>query len=148
MENTLPEFRLQKISQADIPKVTITTSKGSADYIRQFYGTDIEIWESFFILCLNRANITEGFAKISQGGTAGTVVDAKIIAKYAIESLAAGIILAHNHPSGRKYPSEEDKVITLKITAAMKLLGVRVLDHLILTPDPEKYFSFADNGLM
>lgn len=148
MGNTLPEFRLQKISQADIPKALITTSKESADYIRQFYGTDIEIWESFFILCLNRANITEGFAKISQGGTAGTVVDAKIIAKYAIESLAAGIILAHNHPSGREYPSEADKTITLKIKAAMELLDVRVLDHLILTPDPEKYFSFADNGLM
>jgi DNA repair protein RadC len=144
----LPEFKLKKIVQANIHKKKITSSQDSSDYIRQFFSDDIEIWESFFILCLNRANITQGFAKISQGGTAGTVADIKIIAKYAVDSLSSAIILAHNHPSGNSTPSESDKLLTLKAINAMKLLDITVLDHIIITPDPANYFSFADNGLI
>jgi DNA repair protein RadC len=138
-------FELKKIN-SDFPKVKITSSRSAADFIRQFYADDLEIYESFFILLLNRNNITTGYAKISQGGTAGTVVDVKIVAKYAVDSLSSGVILAHNHPSGNKQPSEADKHITTKTKEALKFLDVSVLDHIILTADD--YFSFSDESLM
>ena len=138
-------FELKKI-QTEFPNVKITSSKDGYDFIKQFYGDDIEIFESFFILLLNRANKTIGYAKISQGGITGTVVDIKLVAKYAVESLAQSVILAHNHPSGTLAPSEADISITNKIISGLKLLEVNVLDHVILTN--ESYYSFADNGLL
>lgn len=135
-----------KANTSDFPKAKISSAKDASDFIRQFYSDDIEIFESFFILMLNRANNTVGYAKISQGGVTGTVVDAKIVAKYALDTLSPAIILAHNHPSGTLLPSEQDKAITAKLKQGLKLLDVDVLDHVILTS--EGYFSFADEGLI
>ena len=95
-------------------------------------------------MLLNRANNTTGFAKISQGGTAGTVVDIKIIAKYAVDSLSSSVIICHNHPSGNKQPSDADLNITRKIKDALLLLDIKLVDHIIITEND--FFSFADNG--
>jgi DNA repair protein RadC len=95
---------------------------------------------------LNRANETIGYAKISQGGITGTYVDKKIIAKYIIDSLASGVILAHNHPSGTLQPSEPDKRITKDIQQICSLLDTSILDHVILTA--EGHYSFADDGIL
>jgi DNA repair protein RadC len=138
---TIKKFEL-KSNKTDFPQIKISSSLDAAEFIKQFYSDDIEIFESFFILLLNSANTTIGFAKISQGGVSGTVVDIKIIAKYAIDSLATAVILAHNHPSGNLNPSEADKNITTKIVEGLKLLDIHVLDHLILTVD--KHYSFKD----
>ena len=138
-------YELKKI-QSDFPQIKLLKSSECADFIRQFYGDDLEIFESFFILLLNRANKTIGYAKISQGGISGTVVDVKLIAKYAIESLASSVILAHNHPSGTLNPSDADRQITTKVKQGLKILDIEVLDHIILTAD--SYYSFTDNGLL
>lgn len=142
---TTPLFELKKV-QTEFPQIKIHSSKDSQEFIRSFYGDDIEIYESFFILLLDRANTTIGYAKISQGGITGTVVDIRIIAKYAVDSLASSIILAHNHPSGTLKPSEQDLMLTKKIVSGLKLLDIQVLDHVILTKD--SYYSFADNGTL
>jgi len=139
---TTPLFTLKKL-QSEFPSVEIRESRHSADFIRQFYFEDINVFESFFILTLSRRNETTGYAKISQGGVYATFVDIKLIAKYAIENLASGVILAHNHPSGNLRPSEHDFEITNKIVKALDLLDIKVLDHIILTEDD--YFSFRDN---
>jgi DNA repair protein RadC len=133
-----------KATDSEFNKVKITSSETAEKYIRQFYGDDLEIFESFFILLLNRANETIGYAKISQGGIVGTVVDKKILLKYVVESLASGVILAHNHPSGNTNPSENDLKITREIKELCNLIDSPVLDHIILTAD--SYYSFADNG--
>jgi DNA repair protein RadC len=138
-------YELRK-NQTDFPKMKIKDANDSAEFIKQFYQGDIEIYESFFLLLLNNANQTIGYAKISQGGVTSTVVDVKIIAKYVVDSLATGIILAHNHPSGNLNPSSADISITSKVKEAMKLFDVAVLDHIILTAD--SFYSFANNGLM
>lgn len=135
-----------KKNQTDFPKMKIKSSEDAQKFIRQFYCDDIEIFESFFLLLLDRANNTIGYAKISQGGIAGTVVDVKIICKYVVESLASGIILAHNHPSGNRLPSTQDVEVTKKIKEAVKILDSEVLDHIILTSD--NFFSFADEHLL
>ena len=142
-KSKISEFSL-KYTKTDIQKTKVTTSESASNVIRKFYFDDINIYESFFILLLNRANNTTGFAKISQGGTAGTVVDIKIIAKYAVESLSSAVIICHNHPSGDKRPSDADLNITRRIKDALLLLDVKLIDHIIITEND--FYSFADNG--
>lgn len=133
-----------KSNQTDFPKEKITSSREGANFIRQFYSDDIEIYESMFLLLLNRANTTIGYAKLSQGGITGTVCDVKIVAKYCIDSLASGAIVAHNHPSGNLKPSEADRKVTQQLKQALKLIDCNLLDHVILTTTD--FYSFADNG--
>jgi len=102
--------------------------------------------EEFWIILLNRANRVIKKYQISQGGVAGTVADPKIIFKIALEELASGIILGHNHPSGNLTASQADMDLTKKLVAGAKLLEMQVLDHIILAG--QKYFSFADEGLI
>jgi DNA repair protein RadC len=142
---TLKLYELKKI-QTNFPIEKITSSKHASNFIKQFYGDDIEIFESSFILLLNNSNNTIGYAKISQGGITGTVIDVRLIAKYAVESLATGVILAHNHPSGTLIPSEADINVTSKTKKALATLDIQLLDHLILTT--EGYYSLSDEGKM
>lgn len=102
--------------------------------------------EAFWILLLNRANRLIKKQQVSQGGVAGTVADPKIIFKGAIEELASGIVLAHNHPSGNLTASQADLNLTKKLKEAGKLLDIQVLDHIIIAG--KNYFSFADEGLL
>ena len=64
----------------------------------------------------------------------------------AVADLAAGIIVAHNHPSGDPTPSKQDIAATQQLVAAGQILGIRLYDHIIVT-DSEHY-SFSASGLM
>ncbi len=124
------------------PKVS-----GSRDAWELFKGDLMDLpHEEFWALFLNRANRVVKKKQISQGGVAGTVADPKIIFKLAIDELASGIIVAHNHPSGNLSASHADIQLTQKLKEAGRLLEIQVLDHLIL--GGHKYFSFADEGLL
>ena len=70
--------------------------------------------------------------KISQGGVSGTVTDVRIVMKKAIETLASGLVICHNHPSGNNSPSDSDIRITQKIKEAGALMDIQLLDHLII----------------
>ncbi len=102
--------------------------------------------EEFWIIMLNRANRIIGREKISSGGVAGTVVDAKVVFRKAIQQLACSLILAHNHPSGNLRPSQSDIDLTKKLMTAGQALDITVLDHLIITH--KGFFSFADEGVI
>lgn len=102
--------------------------------------------EEFWILLLNRANKVMSREQISLGGVAGTVVDAKIVFRKAIEGMASSIILVHNHPSGNLQPSQQDIDLTRKLKKAGETLDIAVLDHLIIAES--SYFSFADENLL
>lgn len=145
MEAKCKKYSLKSL-KTKFDNVKITGGEDSYKFIKRFYKGDIDIYESFFILLLNAGNQTIGYAKISQGGIAGTVVDVKIVAKYCVDSLASSVILAHNHPSGNLKPSGADIQITKKTKEALALLDVRVLDHIILTED--SYYSLAENHQM
>jgi DNA repair protein RadC len=100
--------------------------------------------EEFWIILLKRNLEIIKSEQVSSGGTAGTVVDPKIIFKIALENQASNIILAHNHPSGNLNPSQADLLITQKLLNAGEVLDIRIADHLIFTNNG--YYSFADNG--
>lgn len=144
-KTTMDRISLVK-EKSDIKRAKITSSIDAAEYARNFYHEDLTLYESFFMVMLNNANNTIGYVKISQGGITGTVVDIRILAKYALESLAVGVIMVHNHPSGTLKPSEADKSLTNRVKDGLRLLEINVMDHIILTE--ESYFSFADENLI
>lgn len=102
--------------------------------------------EEFYIVLLKRNNEVLSIKQLSVGGTTGTIVDAKIVFRNAMECGASGIILAHNHPSGNKQPSSEDISLTRKLRSFGEMIDMPILDHLIVADNG--YFSFADEGLM
>lgn len=106
----------------------------------------IELQEEFKCLFLDRDNKVLGIYSLSKGGTAGTVVDVKLLMVAALKTKANAIILAHNHPSGNLEPSIKDRDLTKKIQMASKFLDVQLLDHIIVTR--RSYFSFADEGTL
>lgn len=115
-------------------------------FARKFYKEDIEIYESSFLVMLSPSGSVLGWAKISQGGMTQTVVDAKIIAKFAVDSMASAVILVHNHPSGNLRPSPQDISLTKKIRGGLALLDIQLLDHVILTSGG--MCSMNDSGMM
>lgn len=99
--------------------------------------------EEFWIIILSRSNRIITAECISKGGTSATYVEVKLVVRRALDHLAAGIILAHNHPSDTANPSPEDDRLTRKIKDAAALLDIKVLDHLIITSN--NYYSYNDN---
>lgn len=139
------EYKLTA-SKCEFEQKKIMSSSEAYDYAKQFYFDDLLIYESSFIMLVNRANKVIGYAKISQGGVAGTFVDIKIVAKYAVESLCAGVFFIHNHPSGNVKPSIEDRQITDKLKKALSLFDIKLLDSIIISDD--SYYSFCDEGIL
>jgi DNA repair protein RadC len=125
-------------------KTSVTSSSDVYNYFKPLI-SDI-LHEEFWVLYLNRSNKIIDQYKLSQGGLSGTVIDIRLIMKRALELLASSIIVGHNHPSGNRNPSENDKAITLKLKIAGEQLEIRLLDHLILADN--SYFSFADEGIL
>lgn len=100
--------------------------------------------EELWIVLTNRAGKVIERIKISQGGTAETSADLRLILKAAITSLAAGILLFHNHPSGNLSPGNHDDLLTMRLYKAAKLMDISLLDHIIIADN--KYYSYADEG--
>lgn len=134
--------RRKELDEEEKPKIT---SSHSAYQQISSHLLDLP-HEEFWVILLNRANRVVKKVQISQGGVAGTVADPKLIFKVALEYLASGLILAHNHPSGNLTASHADIELTKKIREGGKLLEIQLLDHIIVAG--QKYFSFADEGLL
>lgn len=100
--------------------------------------------EEMWVLLLNRSNKILKKFQVSKGGISGTVVDIRLVMKEALDNLASGIILCHNHPSGMARPSGEDDTITLKLKEASRLLDIVLHDHIILCDG--RYYSYQDEG--
>lgn len=145
---TVSEIQLHyksRVKAAERP--LITSSKSAYQIALQIWNPNtIEFFEEFKILLLNNSNKVLGAYEISSGGITGTVVDVRLIFAAALKANATGIIMIHNHPSGKLIASEADKQITAKVKAASKILDIQLLDHLIITP--EYYYSFTDEGAL
>lgn len=143
------KLKIQIVSENELPSDPIAASSDVFQMALDFIDIEtIGIYESFYALFLNRANKPVGWAIISTGGVTGTVVDNRILFSHAVLSLASSIIVFHNHPSGNLKPSQADIDLTQKIKQAAPLLDMLLLDHIILSPDLEQYYSFGDHGIL
>lgn len=102
--------------------------------------------EEFWVLYLNNSCKVVAKHQVSKGGFTATIVDIRLLFKRALELSAVGLVVCHNHPSGKLKPSSADIQITKKIKEAGETLDIKLLDHLILTE--KTYFSFADEGVL
>ena len=127
--------------------MSIKNSKKSFELMLNEWEQDkLQMQEEAKILLLNRNNNVLGIYSLAKGGLTSCVVDVRIILSIALKTLATGIILVHNHPSGNLKPSQADLDITKKLKQSCDLLDITFLDHLIITKD--NYFSFADEGIL
>lgn len=133
--------RRRSLQEAE-KKPHIRSSQSTFDLMHPILG-DLKI-EEFWVLYLNQKNSVIKKEKISSGGINGTMVDVRLILKTALETMATGLILVHNHPSGNLFPSKPDKLLTDKIKSAARTVEIEILDHIIVTQ--ESYYSFADSG--
>jgi len=129
--------------ETDSPQQTIINTSGDA-YKHMISKLSDLPHEEFWIILVNRAHRVIKTEMVSRGGVSGTVADVRMMLKMAVESLASGIVLAHNHPSGNTQPSAEDKQLTRKVKEAASLFDIQLLDHIIVGEGA--YYSFADDG--
>lgn len=128
-------------------RIKVTSAQEAEAVFRAAWDKDkIGFIEESKTLLLNKANQVLGIHPMSTGGVTGVVMDMRLIFLAAIKANASQVIIAHNHPSGNKNPSSADIKITKQIKEAGILLDIKLLDHLIITP--EDYYSFADDGTL
>jgi len=103
----------------------ITQSKDAYDLIiREWDENILEMIEEVKVIFLNRTNKQIGIYNLAKGGITGCVVDIRIILSIALKTLATGVILIHNHPSGNLKPSTEDKKITNELRKACEIMNI------------------------
>jgi DNA repair protein RadC len=100
--------------------------------------------ELFKVVLLDAKNAVLKEATVSEGSLTLSIVHPREVFTLAVRESAAGVIFLHNHPSGDPTPSLEDRQLTDRLVAAGRLLGIRVLDHVIV--GDRRYVSFADEG--
>ena len=101
--------------------------------------------EVFAVLWLDNRHRVLGFEELFRGTIDGASVHPREVVKSALQKNAAACILAHNHPSGISTASKADCAITRRLTDALSLIDVRVIDHIIVGED---CLSFAEAGLL
>lgn len=102
-------------------------------------------YEVFGCLMLDNKHRLIEFRELFRGTIDGASVYPREVVKQALADNAAAVILVHNHPSGNSEPSQADKMMTTKLTEALKLMDIRVLDHLIVG---SSVLSMAELGMI
>lgn len=143
----LAALELGSRSAADALKVEnppISSSTIAHKYMRPYLqGLDHE--EFWLLLLKNNLTVIKP-VRIGQGGITFTAVDVKIVMREALLAGASAMMLFHNHPSGNKNVSQQDKDLTKKICDAARLMDIRVLDHIVFCGNT--YYSFNDQASM
>ena len=119
-----------------------TTPEITEKFIKLKIGLDKS--EVFCVLFLDNRHRLISFDRMFEGTINGANIYPREVVKRALSHNAAAMIIAHNHPSGDCEPSEADKRITSRLKAALELIDVRILDHLIVSADNS--YSFANHG--
>lgn len=138
------ELGRRRKDQETPKEIIVQSSKDALNIFKPLLG-DLD-HEQFWVLFLNHRNKVLQKKQMSIGGMNGTLVDVRLLFKWALEFGASSLILGHNHPSGSLQPSKDDEKLTDKIKEAGDCLDIKVLDHIIVTE--KDYFSFADNALL
>lgn len=123
----------------------IKSPRTVADLLRAHGALNEEV-EVLYALLLDCQNNVRGLVEVSRGILNSSLVHPREVYRLAIVHGAAGLIVAHNHPSGNPAPSADDKAMTAQLADAGRLLDIPLYDHVIITDG--SYFSFAEAGLL
>ena len=144
IRNQLRELGFSSGVKKQVDTIRLNNSRAAYQHIKPFLSN--LSYEYFYLILLDASNKVIKTVCVSEGGISGTMIDPKRIFKIALDSYCSGIIISHNHPSNNLTSSTGDTKLTKKIIDGGKLLDITVIDHLIIGQD--RYFSFADEGLM
>lgn len=134
---------IRKYCREDIPDdEPIRSSQQIYDRMRHKIGNLDH--EQIWMLLLNRQNKVIKEIKLSSGTSTASVFETKRAIKIALLENAEGIILTHNHPSGALKPSPQDDNLTKDLKEASKYMGIRLLDHVIVTANG--FYSYNDSN--
>ncbi len=122
----------------------IRSPKDTEDFLIAELATEPN--EIFCCLYLDNRHRVIKFDRAFHGTIDGTSVYPRVIVARALTLNAAALVLAHQHPSGVAEPSQADERITQRLKAALELVDVRVLDHIIIGGDTS--VSLASRGLL
>lgn len=130
-----------------VEEYRVETVRSSSDIVRTFAPllADSPV-EQVWVLLLNSQLGIIHKQRIAEGGVSSVIADPKLILRPAVERLASSIAICHNHPSGSITPSREDRALTEKIKQAADIFDIRLVDHVIVTPQFDRYYSFMDNN--
>ena len=121
--------------------------RGGADFFEFFAPRLRDLKkESFFVVLLDQKNRYMACEPVSTGTLTGAMVHPREVFRPAIREAAAAVAFVHNHPSGSPEPSRDDREITARLLEVARLVGIRVLDHVIVGDG--EYFSFVEEGLL
>ena len=125
-------------------KTQITDSKSAGLYaISLFIGIE---YEAFYMICLDSQSRISMPVRISDGTINEAMVYPRVIVENALRYKAAMVILSHNHPGGSTEASLADVEMTKKLSKALEVVGVKIMDHIIVAG--EKYASLAEKRLL
>lgn len=134
---------LQEITEAE---ESLTDLNRIASFWRMRIGASpIEVFEVGYLDSKYRL-LREGIERLEEGTIDRAAVYPRRVVEAALRRGAFGIVLAHNHPNGIINPSEQDKLLTRAIVLAAETVGIRVVDHIIVSVDD--FFSFRKAGLL
>lgn len=102
--------------------------------------------EHLWSIGLNARSVIQYIELVSLGGLDFTVAHPRNVFRFAIQKNVNSLIVAHNHPSENAKPSEEDKEITGRLCDAGEILGIKVMDHIIITRN--SCYSFSEHKLI
>lgn len=143
----LPVYTLKLVRErwAEYPPLSLRRPQLAALFFHKLIGqADREHGAAIF---LNAKGEPTGSTILSVGGLTFIPLPAREVFKSALMANALSIVLGHNHPSNNPRPSPRDVQTTGALIAAGDLLGVRVLDHIIVTPDGQ-FTSMLEAGLL
>lgn len=127
------------------PERPVISSPGDVDRLLRGRMACLDRERFVVVVLLNAKNAVIGIHTVSVGTLSSSLVHPREVFKPAIQASAAGLVVAHNHPSGKTEPSREDRDVTERIVEAGKTLGIEVLDHLVIG---DAFFSFKEHGLI
>ncbi len=138
------EFSKRMAKRKAKSKVQVNTP----EKIAEIYMEDMRYLkqENFKVVYLDTKNNILGDKLITIGTINSTLVQPREVFSDAIKNKVANIIVLHNHPSGDSSPSKEDKLTTKRLEEAGKILGIKVLDHIIIGDG--EYFSFKEEEMI
>ncbi len=129
-----------------IKEETLPVIRSAEDVLAQVVYMRDKKREHLMAIYLNARNEMIYKKPMFIGTLNASIVHPREIFALALEKNAAAVIIAHNHPSGSKEPSEDDIRITKRIAEAGKIMGVQLIDHVIITK--KSYFSFRKNKMI
>ncbi len=134
----------KRISTLKLEKIKISSPGDAAMFLMEemrYYKK-----EYFKIILLDTKNNIKKISEISVGSLNSSIVHPREVFSEAVASSASSVILVHNHPSGESEPSREDISLTNRLDECGKILGIKILDHIIIGDGV--FYSFKEEGLL